>query len=66
MTSFSGCSQVVGQTNTLVLQVNVENAIVSDVLVLKGYPGKIINRTGSVVTNFNSALNQYEAVLSST
>jgi hypothetical protein len=56
----------VGQTNTLVLQMNVENAMVSDVLALKGYSGKIINRTGSVVTNFNSAFNHYEALLSST
>ena len=65
-TSMIGCNQVVGQVNTLVMQMNVENALATDVLALKGYPGKIITKTGSMTFNYNSSSNQYQGLLSST
>lgn len=64
ITSLSSCNPIVGQTNTLTVEMNVENAAVLDVLVLKSFSGVFVNRTGSISLSYNSSSNHYETTLS--
>lgn len=58
-TSLASCNTIVGQTNSLSVEMNIENAAVSDVLILRSFSGVFINQSGSMTLSHNTLQNHY-------